>query len=86
MQLNKKILDWFLSKYKPTELQEIFFDKFNYTIEPKYISIINSSTIKLSSIFSLFISILTLIILLFMLQPQEWLSITQIMSLLSFNP
>jgi len=42
--------------------------------------------IVLSSSLTITISILTLIILLFMLMPQEWLSMANILALIIFNP
>lgn len=66
-------------------IKQIFFDKFSYERESNISPILNSS-IRLSGVFTLSISTLTLIILLFILQPQEWLSLTHIMSLISFNP
>ena len=46
----------------------------------KYNNIILSSSLTIS------ISILTLIILLFILMPQEWLSMANILALILFNP
>ena len=50
------------------------------TLTFKYNNIILSSTLTIS------ISILTLIILLFILMPQEWLSMANILALIVFNP
>ena len=46
----------------------------------KYNNIVLSSSLTLS------ISVLTLIIILFIFMPQEWLSMTNILALLIFNP
>jgi NADH-ubiquinone oxidoreductase chain 2 len=46
----------------------------------------NYSNIILSSSLTISISILTLIIVLFILMPQEWLSIANILALIIFNP
>ena len=46
---------------------------------------INAHNIKLSSSLTATISILTLIILLFMLIPQEWLNMANILALILFN-
>jgi NADH-ubiquinone oxidoreductase chain 2 len=72
-------------------IKQIFFDKTNYEIDPDFIITSSKTTlqvinIKLANIFSITISIITLIILLFILNPQEWLSITNILALLTFNP
>lgn len=47
---------------------------------------VNYNKIILSSYLTISISILTLIILLFILMPQEWLSIANILALIIFNP
>ena len=46
----------------------------------------NSNSIVLSSYLTITISILTLIILLFILIPQEWLNMANILALIIFNP
>ena len=46
----------------------------------------NCNNIVLSSYLTISISILTLIILLFIFMPQEWLSIANILALILFNP
>jgi NADH-ubiquinone oxidoreductase chain 2 len=72
-------------------IKQMFFDKTDYEIDPNFI-IISSKTIwevrntKLANVFSITISIITLIILLFIFNPQEWLSISNILALLTFNP
>lgn len=66
-------------------IKQIFFDRLTYKSESNISPIINSN-LRLSTVFTLSISTLTLIILLFILQPQEWLSLTHIMSLIYFNP
>jgi len=43
-------------------------------------------SIKLSSSLTITISVLTLVILLFMLMPQQWLSMANILALIIFNP
>jgi NADH-ubiquinone oxidoreductase chain 2 len=43
-------------------------------------------SIKLSSSLTITISVLTLVILFFMLMPQEWLSMANILALIIFNP
>ena len=47
---------------------------------------LNCNNIILSSYLTISISILTLIILLFILMPQEWLSMANILALILFNP
>ena len=82
-------------------IKEIFFDKSNYKLDNKFINkslksfTINSALLKanymyinniiISSNFSLTISNLTLIILLFIINPQEWLSMANILAILIFN-
>lgn len=82
-------------------IKQIFFEKPDYELNSEfsqsaiYINILTSTVnenlklsvknIKISSNLSIIISILTLIILLFILNPQEWLSITNILALLIFN-
>lgn len=82
-------------------VKDMYFNKVNYEINPnldktalkahiynnnKQINIdINISNIQLSGSISLTISILTLIILLFMLTPQEWLNITAILATILNN-
>ena len=46
---------------------------------------VNNNNVSLSSSLSVYISILTLIILLFILNPNDWLSLTSILSLIIFN-
>jgi len=45
----------------------------------------NTNSIVLSSYLTITISILTLVILLFMFVPQEWLSLANILALIIFN-
>jgi NADH-ubiquinone oxidoreductase chain 2 len=47
--------------------------------------VLNTKNIVLSNTFSIIISVLTLIILLFIFNPQEWLSMTNILAILTFN-
>ena len=81
-----KELYFYNSEYKlNTSLQNktlnsyLVKDKFTITIPFK------ANNIALSSNLSITISILTLIILLFILNPQEWLSIANILALIIFN-
>jgi len=77
-------------------IKQVFFDKPNYkTIFTKYFSnkknkdilfIKENDIFRLSSYLTFTISILTLIITLFILMPQEWLSMANILALLFFNP
>ena len=60
---------------KPTEAGEVGTD-----------NSLNISNTYLSSSLSITISVLTLTILLFMLSPQEWLSMANILALILFNP
>ena len=82
-------------------IKQIFFEKPDYKLNSEFsdstihASILTKTTneniklnvknIKISSNLSIIISIFTLVILLFMLNPQEWLSITNILALLIFN-
>jgi NADH-ubiquinone oxidoreductase chain 2 len=82
-------------------IKEIFFDKSDYKINPElekivlHGNIISNNTVKeirfglknivLSSSLTITISILTLIILLFIFTPTEWLSIANILALILFN-
>jgi NADH-ubiquinone oxidoreductase chain 2 len=72
-------------------VKQIFFYKSDYRINGSLENIkfnniiINNNKITLSSNLSLVISILTLIILLFIINPQEWLSIANILALLIFK-
>ena len=80
-------------------IKEIFFNKSDYTLNtelnntllknvkensPKNITI-GINNIVLSNSLSLTISMLTLVILLFMINPQEWLSVTNILAIILFN-
>nr|ARS43764.1 NADH dehydrogenase subunit 2 [Phlyctis boliviensis] len=80
-------------------IKEIFFNKSDYTLNtelnntllknvkennPKNIAI-DINNIVLSNSLSLTISMLTLVILLFMINPQEWLSVTNILAIILFN-
>jgi NADH-ubiquinone oxidoreductase chain 2 len=71
-------------------IKQIFFDKVDHEIDPNF-AIVSSKVIwevnnvKLTSVLSIIISVITLIILLFIFNPQEWLSITNILALLTFN-
>ena len=77
-------------------IKEIFFNKSDYeinTVEPvsslfdekvTKSSMTNNNTF-LSSNLAVTISVLTLIILLFMLNPEEWLSMSNILAILIFN-
>jgi NADH-ubiquinone oxidoreductase chain 2 len=72
-------------------IKQMFFDKADYEKNFNFIITLSKiewevKSIKLTNIFSITISIITLIILLFMFNPQEWLSITNILALLTFNP
>lgn len=72
-------------------VKQIFFNKTDYTLNAELTQVIkdnrevSNNTIHLSSNLTTTISILTLIILFFMLSPQEWLNITTILSLIIFN-
>lgn len=50
------------------------------------LQVFNFENVILSSVFTITISILTLIILLFIFIPQEWLSMANILALILFNP
>jgi NADH-ubiquinone oxidoreductase chain 2 len=79
-------------------IKEIFFDKPEYTVNPIFknkliyvlykdnYNFINHKNIVLSSSITISISIITLIILAFIIMPQEWLSLTNILALIIFNP
>ena len=82
-------------------IKQIFFEKPDYKLNSEFshstihasISTKNTNknikldvnNVKISSSLSIIISIFTLVILLFMLNPQEWLSITNILALMIFN-
>ena len=67
-------------------IKQMFFDKTDYEIDPNLRIILSEvKNLRLTNIFSITISVITLIILLFILSPQEWLSITNILILLTFN-
>jgi NADH-ubiquinone oxidoreductase chain 2 len=78
-------------------IKQMFFDKSDYKIDPENKDIIfigninkekitfNINNIVLSNSLSLTISYLTLIILLFIFNPEEWLSMSNILALLIFN-
>ncbi len=81
-------------------IKQMFFDKSDYKLNPaldifygnvvrdtniKNKTVFNASNIVLSGNLSIVISILTLVILLFILNPQEWLSFTNILALVLFN-
>ena len=78
-------------------IKQVFFDEPEYKFEmisTKYITLKDNKNtfifkdndvFRLSSSLTFTISILTLIITLFMLMPQEWLSIANILALLFFN-
>ncbi len=68
-------------------IKQIYFDEFKYTLNSELKEInLNYKDIKLSSSLTITISGLTLIILFFMLNPQEWISISNILAILIFNP
>ena len=72
-------------------IKHMFFEKTDYEIDPNFIIISSRvkweiKSVKLVNVLSITISIITLILLLFILNPQEWLSITNILALLIFNP
>jgi NADH-ubiquinone oxidoreductase chain 2 len=57
-------------------IKQIFFEETNYEIDPNFVITSQKSTletinIKIENVFSITISIITLIILLFILNPQE---------------
>nr|YP_010218674.1 NADH dehydrogenase subunit 2 [Morchella brunnea]UBU98380.1 NADH dehydrogenase subunit 2 [Morchella brunnea] len=60
-------------------IKEIFFNKSNYTIGPVYHNTHFSSSLTIT------ISVLTLVILLFIISPTEWLSTASILALNLFN-
>lgn len=81
-------------------IKQMFFDTSDYTRDPylNYYSFgvayirsplatlkVGLKNITFSSSLSLIISVLTLIILLFMFNPQEWLSLINILALILFN-
>lgn len=82
-------------------IKQIFFDKVEYQLNPNlensYISanvfknntekdvIFSTKNIILSSNLTITISVLTLIILLFIFNPQEWLSLANVLALIIFN-
>jgi len=65
-------------------IQEIFFEKPEYSVKKKNSSISSTSAITLSSSLTGKISILTLTILLFIFIPKEILCLNNIMSILLF--
>jgi NADH-ubiquinone oxidoreductase chain 2 len=90
-------------------INQVFFDKPEYTINPeinninmhaslKGINVTNNTftvseeipykynSIILSSYLTITISVLTLVILLFIFMPQQWLNIANILALIIFNP
>ena len=84
-------------------VKQVFFDKSEYSINPKLLNIeingsitrknvllkkltFNYNNIVLSNYITISISIITLIILLFIFMPQEWLSMANILALVLFNP
>jgi len=73
--------------YYLSVIKQVFLDKFIYTdvteTSEKALSPLNT---KLSSTLSITISVLTLVILFFIFNPQEWLSMANILALLIFNP
>ncbi len=80
-------------------IRHIFFDKSDYELNNNLINtfktnsfivdkkpiVLNLNNIVLSSGLSITISVLTLIILLFIINPDQWLSITNILSIILFN-
>lgn len=91
--------------YYLSVIKQIFFDKFEYKLNPEFEdlplhgsildkTILNKlekitfkvENIVLSSSLTITISLLTLIILLFIFNPQEWLSMANILALIMFNP
>lgn len=78
-------------------IKQVFFDKSNYELNLNLINTfkinnliknekpVEVNNIVLSSSLSITISILTLIILLFIIDPDQWLSITNILSIILFN-
>ena len=82
-------------------INQVFFENTRYKIKESFNSIkfkgyiksrdllkkveFKADNIVLSNTFSITISLLTLVILLFILNPQELLSLTNILSLLTFN-
>ncbi len=73
--------------YYLSVIKQVFLDKFLYTnnteMSDKALSPVYTI---LSSTLSITISVLTLIILFFIFNPQEWLSMANILALLIFNP
>ena len=83
-------------------INQVFFDKPEYTINPEIKSInmhailektnpaeeitYKYDSIILSSYLTITISALTLVILLFIFMPQQWLNIANILALIIFNP
>ena len=66
-------------------IKRMFFDDAEYTLNPSFATTVEHRYIVLSSSLSITISALTLIILLFIINPEEWLNITNIVSLILFN-
>ena len=63
----------------------IFKNKFMYIFYKNNYNLFDHKNIALSSSLTISISILTLIILVFIIMPQEWLSLTNSLSLIIFN-
>ena len=67
-------------------INKMFFDTSNFKSNNSYVSNVeNTNNLVINSSLTLSISIITLIISLFFLAPQEWLSMTNVISLLLFN-
>ena len=73
--------------YYLSVIKQIFFDEFeDKTSSDCMETFFKAPEIKLSSFLTILISMLTLVILLFILNPQEFINISSILSLLLFNP
>ncbi len=73
--------------YYLSVIKQIFFDEFEYKTSSEFHETpLNPSEIKLSCSLTIVISMLTLVILLFFLNPQQFTSISNILCLLLFNP
>jgi len=76
-----------ISDYKlnPILINKIFYGNIMENSHKKSKVEYNASNIVLSSSLSITISVLTLVMLLFMVNPQEWLSLANILALILFN-
>lgn len=73
-------------EFKNNKLKSIIIENTELTYELKKKEInVNIDNIKISSNFSFFISYITLIIILFIFNPEQWLSITNILAIKTFN-